>query len=214
MLVTISETVKEAYVELLGKLLVQSSKHDDPELYREDVAVAHIRGDSETGPPITLENGVIHDAFPYPEYFPHVTPELVDLEMRYWNQQFLGERKLSELVGYLRANPLSKRAIILFWEDKYRDLSKGAVCEIAAFFRLKDGRLEMHTHMRANNASFLLFMDMRMLSGVQRLAAKSLGVPVGDYVHFIDSLHVYETERSAVLRQAELVLKSEAWKKL
>lgn len=214
MLVAISETVKEAYAELLGKLLVQSTKHDDPELYREDVAVAHIRGDSETGPPLELEDGVLCDSFPYPDYFPHVTPELVALEMRYWNQQFLEANKLADLVSYLRVNPLSKRALILFWEDKYRDLSKGAVCEVAAFFRLKDGQLEMHTHMRANNASFLLFMDMRVLRGVQRLVARSLGVPVGDYIHFIDSLHVYEAERAAVLKQAELVARSERWKNL
>jgi hypothetical protein len=214
MLVTISETVKEAYVELLGKLIAHSSKHDDPELYREDVAVAHIRGESETGPAITLENGAIKDTFPYSEYFPHVTPELVDLELRYRNRQFIEERRLAEIVSYLRANPLSKRAITLLWQDEYRDLSKGASCEIAAFFRLKDGRLEMHTHMRANNASFLLFMDMRILTGIQRLVAKSLGVPAGDYVHFIDSLHIYETERAAVLKQAEIVATSEAWQKL
>lgn len=213
MLIVTSDNIMKAYAETLRCLLSESKKYDDPELFKEDVGVINIQDRGEHEIPITLKQGVLIDPFPYTKYFPHVTSDLIEQEMRYWNQQFLGESKLPELIQYLRSFPLSKRGVILFWEDKYRDLSKGAVCEIAAFFRIKDRRLEMHSHMRANNAAFLLFMDMRILMGVQRIVAKELGVGIGDYVHLIDSLHIYEDEKELAVNQSELTASS-LWKNI
>ena len=70
----------------------------------------------------------------------------------------------------------------------------------------------MHSHMRANNASFLLFMDMRILMGVQSFVARKLDVSVGSYVHFIDSLHIYEAERYHVIQQEKLISHATLWK--
>ena len=118
------------------------------------------------------------------------------------------------MIRYLRLYPLSKRGIILFWDDKYRDLSKSSICEVAAFFRIKNGLLEMHSHMRANNAAFLLFMDMRILMSVQRIVAKELGIGVGDYIHFVDSLHIYEVEKDLAIKQSKLITTSPLWQAL
>jgi thymidylate synthase len=49
---------------------------------------------------------------------------------------------------------------------------------------------------------------MRVLMGVHRLVAEAQGASVGDYVHFIDSLHVYDAERKAAVRQLELTSSS------
>jgi hypothetical protein len=213
MVFVVSDNLKNAYSEALRRLLSESKKYEDPELFREDVGIITIQNRLDYEIPITLKEGILIDPFPYSQYFPHVTDALIEQEMRYWNQQFLAENKLPELIKYLRSYPLSKRGIILFWEDKFRDLSKGAVCEIAAFFRLKHGLLEMHSHMRANNAAFLLFMDMRILMGVQRIVAKELGVGIGDYFHFIDSLHIYENEKDLAIKQSELAA-SALWKNI
>jgi thymidylate synthase len=214
MLIVTSNTLKEAYSETLSRLLSESKKYEDTEIFREDVGVISIQDHDEQAMPVVLKEMTIFDPFPYTKYFPHVIDDLVQQEMRYWNQQFYHENKLPELIQYLRSFPLSKRGIILFWDDKYRDLSKGAVCEIAAFFRIKDRRLEMHSHMRANNAAFLLFMDMRILMGVQRIVAKDLGIGIGDYVHFIDSIHVYEIEKDLAINQSKIVETSDIWNKI
>ncbi len=214
MLIISSKSIKTAYVDILGRLISDAQKYDDPELSREDFAIVQIQDHQEWKPLITYELGILNEPFPYTEYFPFITQERIDQEIHYWNQQFFVANKLPELVQYLHDFPLSKRAIILFWEDKYRDLSKGAVCEIAAFFRIKNKQLEMHTHMRANNAVFLLFMDMRILMGVQRLIAKELNVKLGDYIHVIDSLHIYEAEADSARTQLEFMSTSSLWKQL
>lgn len=214
MLIIKSDTLKSAYTEILDRLLLDSRKYDDPELFREDTLIAQVRDNHDFGIPITYAQGRLQENFPYEDYFPHISKNMIEQEMRYWNQQFFEANKLPELIQYLRLFPLSKRGIILFWEDKYRDLSKDSICEVAAFYRIKNGSLEMHSHMRANNASFLLFMDMRILMGVQRIVAKELGVDVGDYIHFVDSLHIYETEKDLAIKQSKLIAASPLWQTL
>ncbi|MFA4954045.1 MAG: thymidylate synthase [Patescibacteria group bacterium] len=214
MLIITTDSVKKAYSETLHRLISESKKYDDPEIFREDIGVISIQGHGEHATPIALKKGKIVDPFPYTKYFPHITENLVEQEMQYWNQQFLDEDKLPQLVEYLRAFPMSKRGIILFWEDKYRDLSNGAVCEIAVFFRIKDRRLEMHAHMRANNAAFLLFMDIRILMGIQQIVAKDLGLGLGEYVHFVDSLHIYEAEKTEAINQSKMIATSDIWNTL
>lgn len=187
-------------------------KYDDPEIHREDSAVISvIASEPDDWPPIADDSG-LHDTFPYASYFPAIEPSLVKDELRYWSSQLIVRGKLQSLIGYLRENPLSKRAVILFWDDACRDLTRPGICEIAATFRLKNGRLSMHTHMRANNASFLLFMDMRVMMGVQRIVATALGAQIGEYLHFIDSLHVYEREVGRAAEQLRFMESSPLWR--
>ena len=235
MIIIQTNSLKAAYCQALNRLFADGRDHGDPELYRESVGVIEISpsfsqmndpfdflfedspeafASIEPGdelPPLTIDIESLDDPFPYHEYFPRLSAEIVGKELTYWNQQLFKQKKLKELIDYLKANPLSKRAIILFWEDAYRDLSKGAVCEIAIVFRMKDDALEMHTHMRANNATFLLFMDMRILMGVQAFVARQLGVSVGSYIHFIDSLHIYEAERYHAVQQLKFNARSPLW---
>lgn len=211
MLIVTSNSVKEAYTQTLNRLIFESNKFEDSELFREDVGVINIKELKDNLNYVSLNKGRLIDSFPYTKCFPHITSGLVQQEMIYWNNQFMEKNGLRDIIEYLRSFPMSKRGIILFWDDKYRDLSKGAVCEIAVFFRIKNGKLEMHSHMRANNASFLLFMDMCILIGVQRIIANELGIGMGEYFHFIDSLHIYEAERDAAMEQSKFVKFADEW---
>lgn len=211
MLYVTANNLGDAYGAALSRLMSESRRHEDPEIIREDVATVVVTG----GRPLTDtlkrdEFGRLIDPFPYAACFPHVAAELIEKEMRCWNDLFVASGRLDGLISYLLQYPLSKRAIIPFWEDRFRDLSVESPCEIAVSFRLKSRLLEMHTHVRANNAAFLLLMDMRVLMGVQRLVAEALGVGVGDYVHFIDSLHVYEAELAETKKIYEIMSQSES----
>ncbi len=214
MLIVKSDALKTAYTEILERLLSDSKKYDDPELFRENTLIAHVQNGHDFVIPITYTKRGLQENFPYEDYFPHISKSMIEQEMLYWNQQFFEANKLPELIQYLRLFPLSKRGIILFWDDKYRDLSRSSICEVAVFFRIKNGLLEMHSHMRANNAAFLLFMDMRILMGVQRIVAKELGIGVGDYIHFVDSLHIYEVEKDLATKQSKLITASPLWQAL
>jgi hypothetical protein len=214
MLTITTNSLPTAYWQTFRRLLSDGKKYDDPEIFRESSAVICIPQRSQSDAPVQFESGQLFDPFAYQTYFPHVTHDLIETELAYWNHEFFGKRKLDDLIGYLREFPLSKRAIILFWSDDYRNLSRGAACEVAAFFRIKNGRLDMHAHMRANNATFLLFMDMRILMGVQEFVAHSLGLDIGEYIHFIDSLHIYETDKNIAKTQHDRIPFSEDWRYL
>ena len=163
MLIVQTNSLKAAYSQALRRLLFDGRAYDDPELFREDVALIEISPsrfpdnpfddlfedlseDSsdnspttllfDSFPPVIVTNSSLDDSYPYHEYFPWISSELVGRELDYWNQQLFKLQKLPELISYLKENPLSKRPILLIWEDRYRDLSKGAVCEIALVFRL------------------------------------------------------------------------------
>jgi thymidylate synthase len=65
------------------------------------------------------------------------------------------------------------------------------VCNTQKYFRLRDGKLELHSHSRANDAYRLLLLDMQLASCIHHEAAKRLDVEMGTYIHFSDSLHFY-----------------------
>ena len=188
-----------------------SRAYDDTELFCEDVGAIEVGPNPTETPPVLVDRASLDDPFPYHSLFPWIPPDIVGRELAYWNAQFFAQKKLADLIAYLRAFPLSKRAILILWKDEHRDLSKNAPCEIAIFFRLKDHALEMHTHMRADNASFLLFMDMRVLTGIQAHVARELGVSIGTYIHFIDSVHIYVAERHIAIKQRSFISRSPLW---
>jgi len=59
------------------------------------------------------------------------------------------------------------------------------------YFRVQDGRLNMHVHMRSNDAFKAAFMNMYAFVELQADVARQVGVPVGEYCHIVDSFHIY-----------------------
>lgn len=202
-------SLEEAYKKTFFDLL-SGERYDDPEIHREDSAVIEVDA-SGSNQNLKNVNKRLVLKQEYSKSFPFIESGLVEKEMEYWNDSLVKESKLFETIEYLRDNPLSKRAIILFWDDKYRDLSGPSVCEIAAFFRKKGEFLDMHTMMRANNVSFLLYMDMDVLTGVQSIVSRALNLKPGKYIHFVNSLHFYREEIETIEKQANFLKKSALW---
>ena len=85
MLIVKSDTLKMAYTETLDRLLSDSRKYDDPELFRENTLVAHIQDGRDFEIPITYTQGQLQEDFPYEDYFPHISKRMIEQEMLYWN---------------------------------------------------------------------------------------------------------------------------------
>jgi len=165
----------------------------DPELLKEDVALIHIkRNKSEKWVSINNKKFVCSDK--YRQFSPFVNPELMRVEKDYWEGELFRSGKADWLINYLKKFPFSKRAILLLWKDEYTNLSSNCSCTSSIFFRIKNSKLEMHSTVRANNCSFLLFLDMSFMLAFQDFIARKLDVGLGDYYHFVDSLHFYKTE--------------------
>jgi len=71
----------------------------------------------------------------------------------------------------------------------------------------------MHTMMRANNASFLLYMDMDILTSVHKIVCDALKLKPGKYLHFVNSLHFYKDEFNIIKKQNKLLKTTNLWKK-
>lgn len=198
-----ADSLQEAYKKTFIELLNEKDDSSDPEIYKENVATIEIAINNNDNFRIEGKKFILKED--YSRSFPYIGRELIDKELIYWETSLLKKNNLSKVIAYLKKDPLSKRAIILFWEDKYRNVNGKSVCEIASFFRTKCEYLDMHTMMRANNASFLLYMDMDILTSVHKVVADSLGLKTGRYIHFINSLHFYNNELDNIKQQDKLL---------
>jgi len=124
---------------------------------------------------------------------------------------FLINKKLKEMVSFLKNNPNSKRAIINLWRNKYKNPSLSVPCLVYLYFRIKNKHLILHSHFRANNIFFLLTMDMQMMLTIQNYIAINLKIEPGEYIHFVDSLHFYKEQLKPIKSQYQFMSNSPHW---
>lgn len=105
-------------------------------------------------------------------------------------ERLLGS-KIVEIISYLKANPTSKRAIIDVWTENQRDLDEKAECLVYLLFRESVDGLDLHIHMRANDAENKALLNFHIFAGIQQFVAKKLSLEAGKYYHFADSYHIY-----------------------
>lgn len=92
-------------------------------------------------------------------------------------------------------NPNTRRAVIHIKEaDKQSFNSKDVNCTVYLQFLVRDGKLHLHTHMRSNDFWMGFPYDVFQFCCMQVQMAMELGLDVGEYVHYADSLHIYERD--------------------
>jgi hypothetical protein len=94
----------------------------------------------------------------------------------------------------LRADPDTRQAVVTLWDPEY-DAKGGKQdhpCTTAFNFRIRDGRLNMTTFMRSNDAYWGWPYDVYQFCLVQNTMANVLGVRLGTYTHHAASFHLYE----------------------
>ena len=102
----------------------------------------------------------------------------------------------------IRAGAQIDKIVELTLRDPYRDLfekSKDVPCTIAMSFRIRNGKLNMTTHMRSNDLVWGFPYDIIQFCLLQMTIANELGIESGTYTHHADSLHIYE--RHAAMMQ-------------
>lgn len=103
--------------------------------------------------------------------------------------------QLSLALRRLEQDPETRRAVINVW-DPIRDLTLDGManypCTTQLQFMVRDGRLNAHTIMRANDAWHGMAYDIFCFTQLQILVASALDVPVGEYYHHATSLHLYD----------------------
>lgn len=111
-----------------------------------------------------------------------------------WRNHF-GYDQISVACEMLKTNPLDRRVVISMW-DPYSDLgslSKDVPCNQQAIFRIVNGSLHMLTTNRSNDAVWgLMGANAVHLTMLQEYMASRIGVPMGEWHHVTNNLHIYE----------------------
>lgn len=126
-----------------------------------------------------------HTSFKYPRN----SQRVIDQEFKHYQNLF--KNRLSDIIAYLKNNSFSKRAIMDVWSDTQRDLNNRAECLVYLLFRKTSNGLDMHVHMRANDAINKSLVNFHIFAAIHKFVAESLNCEVGTYYYFVDSYHIY-----------------------
>lgn len=118
-----------------------------------------------------------------------------------------GASQFDRVLALLRADPDTKRAVLIIMQPgELADPGNPDVaCATALHLMLRGGALQMTAYMRANDALIGLPCDVFCFTFILEHAACLLGVPVGNYTHHADSMHVNLPDLprvEAILREA------------
>ncbi|RBY97110.1 thymidylate synthase [Blastococcus sp. TF02-8] len=114
---------------------------------------------------------------------------------------FDGVNQIDYVIAQLSRKPASRRAVIQLFDHsdvqgEYRDVP----CTCTMQFLVRHGRLQMVVNMRSNDIYKGLPHDVFSFTMLQELVARSLGLELGSYVHFVGSLHLYTSDEANVTR--------------
>ncbi|MEQ1831062.1 MAG: thymidylate synthase [Pirellula sp.] len=115
--------------------------------------------------------------------------------------------QMQNVCELLKRNRTSKRAVVQLFDGN--DIAnphllecrkKEIPCTCTLQFLVRKDRLHMFTSMRSNDAYFGLQHDIFAFTMIQELVARSIGVELGTYHHFVASLHLYDRDFQAARR--------------
>lgn len=113
-----------------------------------------------------------------------------------------GYDQLEKVISILRTDPNSRRATINFnvpREDK--DTTKDEICTSMLQFRVRNGQLECTAIMRSNDVYTGFPYDITYFRILQFIVAEELNIPVGHYVHFVCSIHLYDRNENDIRKK-------------
>lgn len=120
------------------------------------------------------------------------------LEGAYGPRLFRGEGggQFPRVIQTLKDKKDSRQAVIQVFDESDLSRDKDIPCTCTLQFLLRDSLLDLVVTMRSNDAYIGLPHDLFSFTMLQELVARSLGVEIGAYSHFVGSLHLYDRNRS------------------
>lgn len=111
-----------------------------------------------------------------------------------WREYF-GYDQISRAIDMLRTNPGDRRVVISMW-DAHSDLGSTSLdipCNQQIFPRIYGGKLNFLTTNRSNDLIWgLCGANAVHLTVLMEFMAHALGLPLGEWHHISNNLHVYE----------------------
>jgi thymidylate synthase (methanogen type) len=108
---------------------------------------------------------------------------------------------LEGLLTDIEKGDITNRNEAITWNPHLDPLTDSPPCLQYVWGKLDDkGSYEMHTTWRSRDCFKAMHMNMLAMTILQKRIAKELHVPVGAYVDFSNSLHIYEKDWETVER--------------
>lgn len=117
-----------------------------------------------------------------------------------------GINQIQNVINNLKINSNSRRAVIQLFEAK--DIEKHYLeipCTTNLQFLVREDQVHLIVSMRSNDAYKGLPHDIFCFTMLQEIIARSLNREIGNYRHFVGSMHLYRQDRE----KAEQYLKEE-----
>ena len=116
-----------------------------------------------------------------------------------------GVDQLKRAFAALSTNPNSRQVVLQIWDsridfpdDNGMPISADVPCNIVALLKIRNRKLEWTQIMRSNDLFRGLPHNIIQFTSIQEVLAGWLGVELGTYNHFSDSLHVYASDAALV----------------
>lgn len=107
--------------------------------------------------------------------------------------------QLDHIVKLLANNPATRKAVIQIYDGlDIINSHKDVPCTCTLQFLLREGKLNLVTYMRSNDAYLGLPHDIFSFTMLQEVVARALEVELGDYFHSVGSLHLYCEDQNRV----------------
>lgn len=137
-------------------------------------------------------------------YVPKYKDDAVDgiLEGAYGPRLFSARGSINQfnsVENLLKEKPDSKRAVIqIFNAEDIETPHKEIPCTTTMQFFIRAGRLHMSVTMRSNDAYWGLPHDVFCFTMIQEALARRLGCELGEYLHYVGSMHLYTEHEDKV----------------
>lgn len=112
--------------------------------------------------------------------------------------------QVANVLAMLSKNPGSKRAVIqLFNAEDIEKRYPEVPCTTTLQFMAREGHLHTSVTMRSNDAYLGLPHDVFCFTMLQEMVATTLGLELGEYYHYVGSMHLYTKDLDAAGRYTE-----------
>lgn len=124
----------------------------------------------------TDDNGVLHGAY---------GPRLINLRGKY--------NQLLNVINKLKEKPSTRKAVIqLFDAEDIVEEHNDVPCTLTLQLLVREDKLHMVVSMRSNDAFVGMPHDIFVFTMLQEIIARTLNIELGEYIHFIANLHLYD----------------------
>ena len=202
----IAETANQAWQDVFMTLILKGSDSGNDKYIRDEVALIEIT-DPRVLPadirfPMAQEDlDIINDFIHSGKNEDKVVHEWTKI---YHHRAFDEPNSQIEfMIENLKSGKPVGEAQISMWDkniDQHQDVSP---CTQIIWARIKHGKLELHVHAHSSDAYKKLLMNILEFISLQHYIADRVGVPVGKYVHFLDSCHLHHKDAEKITSLSE-----------